>query len=230
MIPPLLHQTAKSAQINPKWAPLQKRLLELHPGWEYRLWDDEANLALIRERRPDLEALYLGFPRPILRADLIRYVFLEQFGGVYLDTDYQMLKPFDLVDAPLVLPRESDDGTPVYLGNSFLASVPGHPFWTALIEAIRTEFSGAVDTEEQVLSLTGPGMVTRVWAEGFANDSSILLPPRRWFNPPVPEDDGALAAIESDPEAYGIHWCYGSWRALTPWSRLLNRVKRLFRR
>ena len=36
----------------------------------------------------------------------MRYIYMELFGGLYLDLDYQFLKPFDLNDKVLVLPRE----------------------------------------------------------------------------------------------------------------------------
>ncbi len=227
-LPKILHQTAKTAVVSEKWRPLQAQLRALHPDWEYRLWTDQDNLALIRERRPDLEAVYLGLPRPIMRADLIRYVYMEQFGGLYLDTDYQVLKPFDL-DAELVLPRESDEGQPVYLGNCVFASVPGHPYWTAALAALKADPPVADQTkeEEDIIQRTGPGFLTRVWQQGFQNDPSILIPPRSWFHPPVPQDDAALSAILANPDTFGIHWCFGSWRALTPWARLVHRVKRM---
>lgn len=231
-IPKILHQTAKTAVVAPKWAPLLAKAKALHPGWEHRLWTDEDNLALIRERRPDLETAYLGLPKPIMRADLIRYLYMEQFGGLYFDTDYQFLKPFDLEDAEIVLPRESNDGEPIYLGNCIFASVPGHPYWTAVLDHLKNHPPTADQIREEgdVVRLTGPGLVTEVWEAGFRNDPSILLPPRSWFHPPTPPDDAALARILAQPETYGIHWCFGSWRAMTPWSRLWNRIKKLVRR
>lgn len=228
MIPRLLHQTAKTADVGPKWQPLQKKLLEMHPEWTYKLWTDEDNLALIRERRPDLEAVYLGMPQPIQRADLIRYVFMEQFGGLYLDTDYQMLKPFELLDHAVVLPRESEVGAPIFLGNAFFASEPGHPFWTTLLADLRDHPpTGALTkSEHDVIETTGPGRVTKVWYAGFQNDPSIFIPPRAWFHPPMPRSDRDLEALLANPETQAIHWCFGTWRALTPWSRFKNRVKK----
>jgi len=228
MIPKLIHQTAKTADVGPKWKPLQQKLIEMHPDWTYKLWTDEDNLALIRERRPDLEAVYVGLPQPIMRADLIRYLYMEQFGGLYLDTDYQILKPYDLLDYHLVLPRESEVGAPIFLGNALFASEPKHPFWTALLEDLRKfpPTAANTDVEDDVITQTGPGRVTHVWKQGFENDSTIFIPPRSWFHPVMPRNDQALADILADPETYAIHWCFGSWRALTPWSRLKNRLRR----
>jgi len=232
MIPRLIHQTAKTATVGPKWRPLQKKLLELHPDWTYKLWTDVDNLALIRERRPDLEAVYSALPRPIMRADLIRYVYMEQFGGLYLDTDYQMLKAFELVDYPVVLPRESNVGAPIFLGNAFFASEPGHPFWTALLEDLRTRppTKDADPSEHDIINQTGPGRVTDVWYRLFQDDRSIFIPPRAWFHPPMPRNNRELRQVLDEPQTQAIHWCFGTWRALTPWSRLKNRLRKWLRR
>lgn len=229
MIPPLIHQTAKTAVISEKWRPLQQKVREFHPDWTYKLWTDEDNLALIRERRPDLEAVYAGLPKPVMRADLIRYVYMEQFGGLYLDTDYQFLKAFDLTDRSVVLPSESDPGKPVFLGNCVFASVAGHRFWTAALADLRDNPPTAENTrlEDDIISRTGPGFLTRIWKAEFETDPTVFVPPRSWFHPPVPQDDAALASVTGNSETYGIHWCFGSWRALTPWSRLKNRIKRM---
>jgi len=231
MIPKLIHQTAKTAAVDPKWEPFQKITFRFHSEWTYRLWTDEDNIQLLKERRPDLESVYYAMTQPAMRADLMRYIYMEQFGGLYYDLDYQFLKPFDLVDRSLVLPRESEDDKPVYLGNCVFASVPGHPFWTALLEAIRKNppTKATVKSEDDSIVQAGPGKVTQVWHEQFASDRSVFVPPRLWFHPTVPTTDQDLGEVASHPETYGIHWCFGTWRALTPLARLKNRIKKAFR-
>jgi len=232
MIPQLIHHTAKTSLVDPKWAPFQKTLLELHPGWKYRLWTDEDNLSLLRERRPDLESVYYNMTQPAMRADLMRYIYMQQFGGLYLDLDYQFLKPFDLNDKIVVLPRESNDEQPVYLGNCIFASEAGHPFWTALLDAIKASppTKRTVKTEQDSIDQAGPGMVTRIWREQFQDDATIFIPPRLWFNPLIPRTEEELKALRSRDESYGIHWCFGSWRDLTVWAKVKRRVRRFLRR
>lgn len=227
-IPKILHQTSKTGVVAEKWRPLQAKLQALHPDWEYRLWSDEDNLALIHDRRPDLEAVYRGMPQPIMRADLIRYVYMEQYGGLYLDTDYEFLKPFDLMDHPLVLPRESGDEQPIYLGNCVFASVPGHPFWTKALEDLRENppFERTDLPEEAVLRLTGPGFLTRIYLEHFANQQSICIPRKIAFNPPIPHRDKEYKALVRAGSSYGIHYCFGSWRVLSFQDRLVRRLKK----
>jgi mannosyltransferase OCH1-like enzyme len=228
VIPRLLHQTAKWAVVAEKWAPLQKRLFELHPGWEYRLWGDVDNDQLINDHYPWLADAYFGMPKPIMRADLIRYVYMHRFGGLYLDTDYEFLKPFDLVDRDLVLPRESADGAPVFLGNCIFASVPEHPFWKAALEdlAQNPPRKEHLTHEDAIIALTGPGFLTRIYLEHFSQDPTILVPPKGWFHPTTPRTDAQYRTIAKDKDCYGVHFCYGSWRALTLKERLKNRLDR----
>ena len=230
MIPKLIHHTAKTSVPDPKWAPYQQAVIRHHPDWSYKLWTDKDNLALLRESYRDMEKIYYEMPQTAMRADLLRYMYMDRFGGLYLDLDYEFFKPFDLNDCVLVLPRESNDDAPVYLGNCILASVPGHPFWKALIEAIRRHppTRETVRTEDDSIDQAGPGMVTRVWGEQFSNDPSIFIPPRSWFHPPTPKNAEELRIVKAKPETYGVHWCFGSWRALTYRARLKNAVQRLF--
>lgn len=57
--------------------------------------------------------------------DYIRARVLHDFGGIYLDTDVEITKPFDdLLDNEFLISFEND----VYLETAVLASKPKHPF------------------------------------------------------------------------------------------------------
>jgi hypothetical protein len=71
---------------------------ELHPSWEYELWT-ERHLAELPMQHRDI---YDHADRYVLpgrvhqfRSDLARYEILLQFGGVWIDTDIEMLRPLD---------------------------------------------------------------------------------------------------------------------------------------
>lgn len=231
MIPKILHQTAKTAEIPGAWQPLQARVRALHPAWEYRLWTDEDNLRLIEAEYPELKAVYTGLPRGIMRADMIRYVYMHRFGGLYLDLDYEFLKPFDLLDKRLVLPRESDDEAPLFLGNCIFASEAGHPYWRAVLDSLRTKppLNLGDYPEQDILNGTGPGFLTRVWLHEYSGPrDGVDLPPRAAFHPPRPATLSEQRAIEASGQSYGIHHCHGSWREHPGfWFRLRRKLKAL---
>ena len=80
--------------------------------------------------------------------------------------------------------------------------------------------------DDAVIDLTGPGLLTRIYLKGFAADPAILVPPKGWFHPKTPQTDSEYRQTARDKACYGIHFCYGSWRALTLGERLRARLDR----
>lgn len=77
-------------------------------------------------------------------SDLIRYLALKEYGGVYVDTDFELLKPIDnlmqqfsfLAAEHLYYYRPPDDNGFDTLGSAFLAASAEHPVITKTIEII----------------------------------------------------------------------------------------------
>ncbi len=229
MIPRILHQTAKTAEIPKKWREFQARARSLHPDWEYRLWTDEDNLALVAGTSDHLLSFYKGLPRNIMRADLVRYLILERFGGMYFDFDYEFFKPFDLLQENIVLPRESDDEKDVYLGNCIMASEPRHPFWACALAELEKGMAalGRDPLEDEIPLLTGPGLMTRSYGICRERGERMFVPPRRLFHPQTPRSSGEYHALRDAGNSYGVHHCDGTWRANTLAQRVGRRISRL---
>jgi mannosyltransferase OCH1-like enzyme len=229
-IPKLVHQTAKTRELPERRRPYQKRLIDLHPGWKYHLWTDEDNLSFVRSEFPDFYEVFVGLPKPIMRADVIRYLLMYKLGGLYLDTDYEMLKPFDLVDHAAVLAWEASerprsDGD--LLCNAIFASEPGHPFFKALIDDLNA--NPPLSPDADVLSATGPAFVTRVYRR-WIGGHPIFLAPKELFSPITPHNQREYDAILKAGVAYGIHHCFGSWREWTLLQRAKVAAGRFYRR
>jgi mannosyltransferase OCH1-like enzyme len=213
MIPKLIHQTAKTADIPPQWRRFQDRVKTLHPTWTYHFWTDEENHAFVQREFPDLLDLFVRLPKNIMRADVVRYLFIYRLGGIYLDLDYEMLKPFDLLDYDLVLPWESSGEFGVgndKISNSFFASAPCHPFWRMVIDDLKADppLMANPDVEKE----TGPEFLTGIFRKAVASGMQIYSPPRDWFNPRTPRSPQAYRAIIRKNVSYGIHHCHSTWR------------------
>ena len=198
-----------------RWAGLVAKVRRLNPDWSYRLWTDADNDAFVAREFPDLLERFRAYPRPIMRADVIRYLLLARIGGVYLDLDYEVLAPFDFGPHALVLPLnrsraqgDGDDG----IGNCILASAPGHPFWDAVVEALRTDRT-VVRTQQDVIDATGPGLLTRVHRGGRFDDAH--LPDRPVWHPPSPRSPRDVEVLAANGVTRGVHHTWGSWRGLT---------------
>ncbi len=146
-----------------------------HPSWEFRLWTDAEV-----DRAPFRDSVAKGC-WPAERSDLLRYEVLRQFGGVYVDTDVECLKPIDplLVDVDLMVAWEIPGKR---LGNAVLASTREHPLFDRLIEEAHAVLKG--DASEHSVR-TAPPLVTRV----LANRDEVTVLGPEVFYPPIREKD-----------------------------------------
>lgn len=136
MIPRVIHQIWVGGPA-PAWVHSYRRTwTERHPGWSMRLWTDE-NLPPMRNRH-----LYetAGDHVPIenvgqFRSDVARYEILHRVGGVYVDADFECLRPIDnlLGEVDCFAAWEVQDR---WVANGIMGSVPGHPFVDRLIDGL----------------------------------------------------------------------------------------------
>ena len=214
MIPKLIHQTYKQDDnLPPVYVRCQAKILEMHPGWKYKFWTDEAMYAEVAENFPELLAAFMRLPRKILQIDVFRYCLMWRYGGLYADLDYVFRKPFDLLDKELVLPTSrTNAGIPVRFGNCIFASRPGHPFWKLLIDdIIKNESRFIINSDSDVMDSkdgTGPGFVTHMYFSCSDEiKSRIYVPLRLLFHPPSSYKEDDLERVGS----YGQHLCESLW-------------------
>ena len=230
-IPKIIHQTAKTRAIPERWKQFQARVVSLHPGWEYRLWTDEDNLTFVGEAYPDFLETFKKLPKNIMRADVIRYLIMHRIGGLYLDLDYEMLRPFDLTDYPVVLPLEYSE-KPVADGpivcNSIFAAAPGHRLFEAAIRELGSNppLGPAVD----VIDATGPRFLSRMLRSIRGECTDVFTPRVELFSPITPRNRREYNRIVRSGVAYGIHHCDGSWREYGLLQGVNVKVKKLIRR
>ena len=163
-IPQRLHQTWKDANpprvlFSPRWS---RSLRAQNTGWEYRLWTDAENRALVASHHPSLLSMYDGYESPIQRADMARYVIAHAHGGVYADLDTECFRPFSplLRGASLVLSYKLGANFSRGACNSIFASAKGHPFWDVVFDVARNRSSTPLSLGHRaVLYSTGPAVL-----------------------------------------------------------------------
>lgn len=233
MIPKLIHQTAKTAEIDERCRRYQNIVRRLHPDWTYKLWTDADNDAFVKAEYPEFYPAWTALPKNIMRADVIRYLLMDKLGGLYLDTDYEMLRPFDLLDHDAVVPFENDgndrNGGRKQLGNAFFAAAPGSSFFKEVIRVLQTRPPLAADAD--VLTATGPAFLTAVYEsrppEGWPD---LVTPERDLFCPLAPRNEREYTALLANKQMYGIHHCFGTWREQTTIQRLRGKLSKLYHR
>jgi len=70
-------------------------LKEHYHDYYYKLWGEKDALPLIEAYSPELLTAYRAAPNYPSKSDIIRYVVLRRFGGLYVDTDYESFKRCD---------------------------------------------------------------------------------------------------------------------------------------
>ena len=95
MIPKIIHQTWKTKNLPVDFKNYSSAWKNLHPTWDYRLYDDNDCLFIVKKYFPQFLDTYLNLPIPVMKADMFRYMIIYQFGGLYADIDAEALKSFD---------------------------------------------------------------------------------------------------------------------------------------
>ena len=89
-IPRIFHHVWTSGDEMPEPVLATRRTwIDRHPGWEFRIWTLE-DVGWLRNR-----ALFERSETYAQKADIARYEIVHRFGGVYLDTDMECLRPID---------------------------------------------------------------------------------------------------------------------------------------
>lgn len=103
MIPKIIHQTYKSAQLPQEILPIVAELKQKNPDWEYRFYTDDDVLNYLKTHAD--ERILDAYRRinPVYgaaKADLFRYLVLYHEGGVYLDIKSTCIYPLSEVIRP----------------------------------------------------------------------------------------------------------------------------------
>ena len=174
--------------------------LELNPGWEMRTWR-EWNLPALRN-----QALFDRAPSYASRSDIARFELLYRFGGVYIDTDFEPLRPIEplLADVACFVPAEDHQ----WLGSAILGCAARHPFMGLLVDGIDASISP--DPSAPPNEQTGPKYVTDRYYDYLASGGPdvAVFPPGLFFpyHFSEPEREGGPF-----PDAYAVHHWANSW-------------------
>lgn len=119
------------------------------------VWDDRRCRTLIKTKFNWFLPYYDNYRYNIQRVDAARYFILYEYGGLYMDMDYEVLKNFwDFIpdDKPSVV--ESPYKWNEEIQNSMMSSQPKHRFWNITFDLLVERAKSS-----KVLWSTGPSML-----------------------------------------------------------------------
>jgi hypothetical protein len=172
-----------------------------NPGWEIRTWD-EASLPPLRNRAAyDAATTWAG------KADIARLEILERHGGVYVDCDFESLRPIGpLLDGVGFFAARDWGG---WIANTLVGSAAGHPMIRELVEAIPARFTANPDGPPN--ELTGPHLLTELVGAREAADPTIRIFGKETFYPYPYEERHLHHVGEDHPGAVAVHHWAASW-------------------
>ena len=245
-IPKIIHQTWKEETVPPSLAPYQESWKRFNPDWEYRLWTDADNDALVRDEFPSLLELYSSLPRAIHRADFARVLYLWRFGGLYVDLDIEALRPADevlggaacMLGCEPALHAERLRGVDRVVCNAAMASEADHRFWEKMIEQIGQR---STQGREDPVWMTGPLCLQAAYDAHGAQLGVELWNPDVFF--PLPDlGSRSLRLSRSERRHYermmtsgcypqqsiGVHHWAHTWIPMHPLRNTARKIGRVF--
>lgn len=169
-VAPILHQTWNTRHLPAHLAELSDGWKALHPGWTHKVWTDVECDEFVVSVWPELNDLYRSFPYPNQRFNMIRYLILHTYGGVFLDLDMMPVRTLDFLlgSSDFIVCKEPNEEAVIHqrdfiISNAFMASPPLHPFIRHLIHDMMTHKTPFSDENNVILDTTGPFCVSRVY-------------------------------------------------------------------
>ena len=211
-LPKLIMQTWKNETIPEIWLQGQQSLLKILPSdFKYVFLSDDSMYAFVKFAFPEFYDHFLMMPHPIQRADILRYLWLYAYGGIYLDLDYFVNRPWfhyiDQLNGPLMVLHSSNVKT--CLTNSFIIAKPGLRFFLDLArDALKHHKASwfSISKHLEVMVTTGPlAFDKHVRLSGIP----FIVLPQKMFLPSSPMIDDET----NDHESYMKPLEGGSWNS-----------------
>jgi mannosyltransferase OCH1-like enzyme len=143
------------------------------------------------------------------KSDILKWEIVYRVGGLYVDTDFECLRPFDELHVmyDLYTGIQPLDTNQVQLGAALYAAVPGHPVLARCVGNI--QYNQHIP---YIVVKTGPIHFTRCFIEAAClyGTSDVALP-AGYLYPCGYEQRGMPRPAWQRPESYAVHHWAGSW-------------------
>ena len=176
---------------------------KLHPQWQIRLWTKEslAESDLVMYNKNRWDNVCRGTRQA---SDILRYEIIYQYGGIYLDVDFEPLKSLETIlhGVQAFVAHENEP----FVCNGIFGAVPGHELSQRLV--VELESSMVSFHNGTVNQQTGPYHMTRqvnvmreegkaTMKDGFEAFAPHVFFPYAWYE----KDPGQ----PYDPLAFAVH-------------------------
>jgi mannosyltransferase OCH1-like enzyme len=217
-IPKRIHQIWLGSKFPKSYRCFVDEWIRYHPKWEFYLWTEkEARQLSMANRKLFESSKNLG-----TKADILRYEILYKYGGLYVDTDFLCIKPFDDL---LSLDFFCGNGhlEKALMFNGLIACREKHPIIKRAIDSLAVlDIDSKENCYDSILDATGPDFLSRMFFSEEDRGRSVVFPTtffypfpatlrfqiRGKFTNKIRENVVRYAQTET----YCIHLWYTSWQ------------------
>jgi mannosyltransferase OCH1-like enzyme len=217
-IPKVIHHIWLGSPLPEKCRVLRETWIKNHPGWQFVLWTDKE----IEQLGLENKALYDASTNWGEKSDIARYEIVYRFGGLYLDTDFECIKPMDVLHHCLdfytgIYTSHSRGNSPsMVMGMGLIGARAGHPILRALIDGLKTTPVKGNNNSSSILSRTGPYYFTKVVLATAEKDNlrNVIFPPMFVYPTPISGRGQSLDDQHKNfikPSTFANHLWHMSW-------------------
>ena len=158
-----------------KWMESWKKY---NTDWEYKLWDEES----IKKLDINQPEIYSKKINPGYRSDIIRYIILKKFGGLYVDTDFECLRPIpEKLRTYKFVSCVIFNNKPI-IANGMIMSCPNHILLKNILKNINLkDYKNDIN---KIMINSGPEKLTTEYFSLINNiEQECLILPSNYFYP-----------------------------------------------
>jgi inositol phosphorylceramide mannosyltransferase catalytic subunit len=205
-LPKKIHQIWLGGNLPLKYKKYTESWKRFNPDWEYKLWiDKDVNDVEIPNR-----TLFESINNLGQKSDFLRYHILNQFGGIYADTDFECLRSFNSLSyvdfiGGVGFPSRIE----LYIG--LIGCVPHHPIMEQIVNGMDKIRDGGWPA---IFETTGTYFFTRTFFKVVTEYQKgiVMLPPDYFY--PFPNQGGHENRKGRDyikDCSYAVHHWAVSW-------------------
>jgi len=237
-IPMVIHQIWLGKKLPEEYVPYRASWIKHHPTWLFIFWADnpvnfdqgttlvdsfEGLQAWLNRRNEDdrfcvVDVRGLAFDNRSFydlatnygeKSDILKWEIVFRLGGVYIDTDFECLRPLDFFNQvyDFYSGIQPLDTHYLQLGAALYGAVPGHPILDQCVSTIK-------DNQDipQIVLKTGPLHFTRCFFSAVnKNGNCDIALPAGYFYPCGYDQRGMDRSVWERQESYAVHHWAGSW-------------------
>jgi len=204
-MPKKIHQIWLGSPIPKEYERLTDSWKKFNPDWEYKLWTDKDVGDVVIPRRKLFDSItHLG-----QKSDFLRYHILNQFGGLYADTDFECLKSFNSLSyAEFLIGVGYPCMVELYIG--LIGCVPNHPI---MMDVVRSMDKAGCKNWKEVFNTTGTYFFTKRFFEVIKSyTKGVVVLPTDYFYPVPNFERKNFKRDYITKDSYAVHHWAVAWR------------------